>query len=333
MQPLVSVILPVRNCGHYLLPAVNSIINQTLSDLELIIVDDGSSDGALQSLPTDTDRRIKILKNPGRGVVSATNYGARHARAPYLARMDGDDIALPQRLQRQFDFLEYNPDIGISGTQVEIFNEESLLGEGYQHYQTWINNLTESAAIRREIFVESPLPNPSIMMRTKTYQQLGGYHESRWAEDYDFWLRAFECDIKMAKPEGILLRWRDHPQRTSRCDKRYSLQHFTQAKAHYLARTVLKDTPAVIWGAAPTGAQLFDALAAEGAEISAFIDIDPKKIGGRKRGKPVLPWQAAAEINDAVILGAVGSRGARQEIRTHLLAMGKQEGADFWFAA
>ena len=162
---------------------------------------------------------------------------------------------------------------------------------------------------------------------------LGGYRDTPWAEDYDFWLRAFVHHIPMAKPEGILLRWRDHPQRLSRTDPRCSLAAFTRAKAHYLAATVLRQRPAVIWGAAPTGAQLYDALCEYEVEIKAFIDIDHKKIGGRKRGKPVLPARAAAGIKDAVILGAVGARGARAKIRCALQAMGKREGADYWFTA
>ena len=114
---------------------------------------------------------MRILANPGRGIVAALNTGAQLASAPYLARMDSDDIALPQRLARQIDLLERQPQIGIVATQVEIFTDTGTTDAGFRHYQTWLNSLTEPEVIRREIFIESPLPHPSVMLRRSVFER------------------------------------------------------------------------------------------------------------------------------------------------------------------
>ena len=330
--PLVSVLMPVRDGGEALRTAVVSILDQTLEDLEIILIDDGSSDGAVGCLETLADPRLRCYANPQRGIVSALNFAAYRARGHYLARMDADDIALPERLERQLEMLEREPGLGIVGAEVEIFAEDGV-GEGYRLYQEWVNGLRTPGDIAREMFVESPIPHPTAMLSSRLFRALGGYREVPWAEDYDLWLRAHLQGVTMAKPEGVLLRWRDRRERLSRSDDRYDVDRFLDAKAHYLARSRLRNRAAVIWGAAPTGARLHDALEREGVETVAFIDIDPKKIGGKKRGRPVLPAEAAAEVAPALIVGAVGSRGARAVIRAELDGHGMVEGEDFLFAA
>ena len=273
--PLISVILPIRNGDHLLIKAVDSIVQQTLSDWELIIIDDGNNERVLPQLPTDS--RISVVVNPTPGLVNALNFGANIASAPLLARMDGDDIALPERLARQWALMNTNPELGITGTQVEMFSYHQTLGEGYRRYQQWINSVVTTEQIAQQIFIESPIPHPSAMIRRDVFEYLGGYRDLDWPEDYDLWLRAYAQGIKMAKPQGILLRWCDWPQRTSRIDPRYQQKRFIRAKAHFLAKTLLHQRSCVIWGAAPTGALLYDCLNNEGIEVQAFIDVDRKK--------------------------------------------------------
>ncbi len=330
-NPIVSVLMPVHNGGRYLRPAVESILNQSLGNLELILIDDGSSDSATQDLPHDP--RLLIHRQPHRGIVASLTKAAAIAQAPFLARMDGDDIALPQRLEQQLALFDRRPGLGIVAARVEIFRDDGASGTGYSHYQRWVNSLVSPQDIHREIFVESPLPHPTVMIRSQLFHRLGGYRQRPWPEDYDLWLRAWSQGVPMAKPEPILLRWRDHDGRLSRNDCRYDLRAFMAVRAHWLSRTLLRDREAVIWGAAPTGAALCDQLRAAGARVLGFIDIDPRKIGGRKRGLPVWPDSEAANIRDALILGAVGSRGARARIRAFLQSAGKREGIDFVMTA
>ena len=329
--PFISVIMPVHNGGEYLQPAITSILQQNYQDFELIIVDDHSTDDAVSKLQVHDDR-VKLLSANNRGVVSAMNLGAAEAKGNYIARMDADDEALPQRLALQLEYLEKNPDVGIVASQVEIFSDDEL-GGGFQVYQDWLNSVCTPEQIQRELYVESPLPNPSVMFRREVYQQLNGYRESSWAEDYDCWLRANAMNIKMAKPDGILLRWRDHDQRLTRSNERYSLENFMRAKAHYLTQSLLDNRDVVIWGTGPTGVQFCDLLQQQNINVTGFIDVHPRRIGGEKRGLPVWSMDKVTGLRDEIIISAVGSRGARQEIRDELLKKGKQEGQDFIFVA
>lgn len=330
-SPLISVIMPVHNAGEYLPLAVESVLRQSYQNLELIIVDDHSTDNAVEKL-TVSDERVKLVSSSNYGVVHAMHHGAKLAQGDFIARMDADDEALPQRLAVQFEYLQQKPDIGIVASQVEIFSDEEL-GGGFQVYQDWLNSVCSPEQIQRELYVESPLPNPSVMFRREVYQLLGGYHDSPWAEDYDCWLRADAMNIRMAKPEGILLRWRDHGQRLTRLDKRYSLDNFMQAKAHYLAESPLKNKDVVIWGTGPTGVQFYDLLQQHNINVTGFIDVHPRRIGGEKRGLPVWSMDKINELDKEFIISAVGSRGARQDIRDELLEKGKHEGQDFIFVA
>lgn len=329
-SPLVSVILPAKNCGRYLEEAVGSVLAQTFPDFELIIIDDHSTDESIGALEVD-DGRVTIFKNPGAGLIDALNYGAGRARGKFLARMDGDDVCDPLRIERQLDYFRVNEDVGIAGTLVSIFSDDGV-GGGYRVYEKWVNSVVTTEQINRSIFIESPLPHPSVMMRRDVFENLGGYRDMGWPEDYDLWLRAYEAGVGMGKAPEVLLRWRESENRASKTDARYLPLNFMRARARYLARTVIRDGKAVIWGAGKTGASLCRFLEREGARVSGFIDIDPVKIGGEKKGRPV-SGPDCAEWTKELILVAVASRGARDEIRAFLDDAGKKEGADYFCAA
>ncbi len=322
--------MPVRNAGNYLQAAVNSILTQTHKNLELIVIDDHSSDKALQRLDK-TDDRIRILENPGKGIVDALNHGVNNANFDLIARMDSDDISLPKRIETQVDYLLNNPDIHISATQVEIFKDSEHIGGGYQYYQDWINQLTHPDDIAKSIFIESPIPHPTAMMRKSHWLELGGYRNSPWPEDYDLWLRAYKKDLNFGKPEGILLRWRDHDDRLSRRSSRYGKKSFFRAKTFYLCQCY-KNRTFRIWGSGPTGALLHDEVMNNNGSVRDFIDIAPNRIGRTKRNKPIVS-ACELERTDQLILVAVSARGARNDIREYLNQHGFTEGLDYLCAA
>ncbi len=326
--PLVSILLPAKNCGPYLQEAVDSVVDQTYEHFELIVIDDGTTDGSIENLDT-VDPRLRIIKNDGSGIIDSLNAGADIATGAFIARMDGDDICLPQRLDRQVTLLRDNRKLGIVGAGVEIFSEDGI-GRGYRLYEGWINSLVTPEDIRREIFVESPLPHPSVMMRAEVFNKLGRYRDMGWPEDYDLWLRAFEAGVAMGKVDEKLIKWRDWPNRMSKTKPRYSRKNFMRARAHFLGRTVLKNRRAIIWGAGKTGALLARFLRHEGADFAGFIDINPRKIGKLKAGKPVYPPAEAITPDVELVLVAVAARGARDEIRDYLNSAGKKEGADYY---
>ena len=328
--PLVSIIMPVKDCGEYLEAAVSSLISQDYPNIEIIIIDDGTQDNSLNDIPNLNN--IRLIKNHGQGIVSALNTGIAMARGEYIARMDGDDVALSHRISTQINYLMENPEIGIAGAQVEIIHS-SEVGAGYLRYKDWINALLTPDAIQHAIFVESPVPHPTAIFRRDVFKAIGHYHETVWPEDYDLWLRAYQAGIRIGKPEGILFQWRDHSGRLSRVDNRYTNKQFIQAKACYLSQTLLRQRKVAIWGTGPNGITLFDALKEYGVFVDVFIDIHPRRIGGQKRGRHVLSHEHISALKGHIILIAVASLGARPEIHKFLYEQNMQEGHDYIFTA
>ena len=168
---------------------------------------------------------------------------------------------------------------------------------------------------------------------------LSGYRDPDWPEDYDLYLRADALGMRMAKPEPVLLRWREHTQRLTRTDQRYDLARFQAAKAHYLSNHRLRGRgPVVLWGAGPSGRVMHDLLLLEDTPVRGFLEVHPRRIGGRKRGLPVWPIEEIdrmqdAFILDAFILVAVGAAGARVKIREFMQQRALCEGERFLFVA
>lgn len=331
--------MPVYNSADTLEESLRSLQSQTLEDYQLIIVDDGSTDASPQVLRqwADDDPRIEIITSPHQGIIQALNMGIDACQSPYIARMDADDRCHPRRLELQLELFESDPSLDVVSCLVQGFPADQVR-EGYRIYMEWLNQLVTDHDIKREIFIESPLPHPSVMMRADRLKQAGGYQEHGWPEDYELWLRLYGNGARFAKVPKILLDWREHPDRLTRVDPRYSVENFLRAKAYYMGKTILADRDAVIiWGAGMMGRRLGKQLQRVGASIAAFIDIDPKKIGRTLRRRPIIAvddlmnWWG--KYSNPVILSAVASRGARPLIRKQLVDFGFIEGQDWWCAA
>jgi glycosyltransferase involved in cell wall biosynthesis len=335
--PLVSVLLPVRDPGPYLEECIASLDRQTLEDFEVVAVDDGSTDGSAEALDAwaDRDPRVRVVHREQEGLVAALNAGLELCRAPFVARMDADDISHPRRFELQVAEMEDLPWVGVVSCLVRHFPWHGV-GEGYRVYEGWLNSLSTPEAIGRERFVESPVAHPSAMVRREVYQSVGGYLDTKWAEDFDLWLRLLEARVCFSKVERYLYFWREHPERLTRVDARYSVENFLRCKAKYLLSGPLADCErVVVWGAGQTGRRLSKHLLRDGAPIEAFVDIDPEKIGSTLRKKPIIdPDELSALIGrGTVVLAAVGSRGARELIRGRLNAIGLREGHEYWCVA
>lgn len=335
----ISVLLPCYNAEDTLEEALDSLSTQTRKNFEIVAVDDGSSDCTPDILTTwqKHDPRLRVITQEHQGIVAVSNAGLRLCRGSLVARMDADDRAHPNRLELQAAFLERNPEITVVGSLVEGFPGGSV-GKGFQLYYRWLNSLVKPQEIAREIYVESPLANPSTMFRREAVVRAGGYRDHGWPEDYDLWLRLHLAGCRFAKVPEVLLDWREHPDRLTHQDSRYSVKNFLRAKAHYLARGPLQGRDAVIiWGAGMTGRRLSKHLIREGAPLTAFIDIDPEKIGRTRRGKPIYAREQLPEIwnqhQNPVLISAVRARKARPLIREKLTEFGLREGRDWWAAA
>jgi glycosyltransferase involved in cell wall biosynthesis len=328
-MPRVSILLPVRDAATTLGPCLDSLVGQTLSDHEVIAVDDGSTDGtgALLESRAAADPRLRIRHTPPRGLASALNLALEAARAPILARMDADDVASPERLALQAERLERDPSTDVLGCRVELLGGSG--NAGMRTYVEWQNRLVDHDAIVSDLFVESPLVHPSVAMRVAALRRLGGYRDFDGPEDYDLWLRCWESGLRFAKLEETLLAWRDPPRRLTRTDPRYAPERFRALKLETLLRGPLyPGRPVIVWGAGPIGKGWARALAGAGRPVAAFVEVDPKKIGQKVHGAPVLPVERARDLGGAVHLSAVGQPGARARIREEAARLGIVDGRD-----
>lgn len=207
IAPIVSVIIPVYNASKFLEAAVQSISSQTLANVEIIAINDGSTDGSDVILDrlSSSDPRIKVVHTENRGIVSALNSALSLASGRYIARMDGDDIALPDRLRVQSEFLESHLDHSYVGSLFQVIDDNGGLG----HLQRG-----QSATKQTDFSVFPPyvasVPHPTLMVRRDHLIQIGGYRDAfPHAEDHDLFIRLSRLGKARVIPE-LLLQYRIH---------------------------------------------------------------------------------------------------------------------------
>lgn len=335
-------LLPVRNGARHLPECIRSLRAQTLEEVEFVVVDDHSSDGTGDILDAwaKEDRRVRLLwpreaSVPALGsanlgdLVACLERARAAARAPLLARMDHDDVALPERLARQLELMDRQPDVALCGCGVEYFRS-GRVGDGSLRYESWLNALIDADAIEQDLFVECPVAHPTFMMRREAVEAVGGYRDLDWPEDYDLLIRLWEAGMRFAKVPEVLLRWRDRPDRLSRTSPRYGPSAFRRLKVCALRRTLLAGREEVIiWGAGPTGKAFSRALTGAGVGVRAFVDPDPRKVGQEIHGAPVVPPEDVDTYRGIFCLAAVAKGRGREEIRSALGALGWREMLDF----
>lgn len=208
MTPTVSVLLGVHDGAPWIRDAVLSVLAQKLADLELIVVDDASTDETAAILRAVRDPRLVVERRPRGGLTSALNAALRRARAPLIARLDADDVALPERLLRQATFLADHPDVGLLGTAArEVDASGRLLAT--------VAPPTEDTELRRLLIRRNPFVHSSVMIRRALLEETGGYDETfPVAQDYDLWMRISRATRLANLAEPLVVR-RRLPQRVS----------------------------------------------------------------------------------------------------------------------
>jgi hypothetical protein len=199
----------VYNGERYLAEALESILSQSFKDFECIIVDDGSTDRtpAILGSYAVRDARIQIVRQNNRGLTASLNHALRLARGRFVARMDADDVCVPDRFAMQVDFLQAHPDVGVLGGAFEMVDSTGK----FLCTQSMPKGDTE---IRDSLLDSCAFLHPSVMMRTESLRAVDGYRDILCAEDYDLWLRLAET-VKLANLSQVLIRYRIHTEQIS----------------------------------------------------------------------------------------------------------------------
>lgn len=255
-MPKISVLMPVYNSAQYIQQAVDSILKQTLSDFELIIINDGSTDhsGAILQSLAATDRRICLIQRENRGLIATLNQALSLARAPYLARMDADDIYMPERLALQYTYMKTHPATAIIGAAIQYIDSAGTLGR-IKKYPTYVN-------LGDAFFWGSPLAHPTVMMRAEAVRKAGGYpSDFPAAEDYALWLRLLSLG-KIDNLPDVLLSYRVHGTSVSHMHARQQRDSTLRAQALWIV------------------GRLFDAelCRLSTSELMETLDLPPEKV-------------------------------------------------------
>lgn len=328
--PKISVILPFFNAEKTLEAAVKSILNQTFSDFELLLIDNCSTDESFsiaQNL-AKKDHRIRLISEEKSGVANAMNCGLENAQGKFIARMDADDISLPERLEKQVTFLKQNHEIGLVGSTVKYVPHNKNTA-GFKRFVHWVNAFHTPEEIEQNRFVEIPVVNPTILFRREMYEKWGGCFQGDFPEDYEMQLRYLEAGVKMAKLKEPLLEWHDYSTRLTRTDERYSTEAFFRVKARYFEKWSTQHNPfhpkIRIWGAGRKTRQRVKLLENEGLVVEGFIDIVKSKTTKKK----VLHFEAIPQPGKMFIVSMVTNPGAGEQIREFLLNKNYVEGENF----
>ncbi|GAB6060556.1 glycosyltransferase family 2 protein [Desulfonatronum parangueonense] len=341
---MISVILPIHNAAKTLPAALDSLLAQTWMDFEILAVDDGSDDDhgavpgtrAILSEYAAMDSRILPLFMEHEGIVQALNHGLAFAGGEYIARMDADDVCHPDRLRIQADFLRLHPEVGLVACTADFGGSPAHAG-GYKRHLDWTNTLLSHDQISLGRFRESPLVHPTVMFRRRLVEQFGGYRDGLFPEDYELWLRWLECGVRMEKTPEKLYVWNDPPGRLSRTHPRYDVTEFYKTKARYLAQWLTAHNPGhpeiMVMGAGRITRRRAEMLLPHGVRISAWVDIDPRKVNRRVADRPVIHRNDIPPPGECFIVSYVAGHGAAEDITAFLTSRGYSQGRHFLLAA
>ena len=208
-SPRVTVLMPAYNAAAFLPAAVESILQQSFTDFEFLIIDDGSTDESVAVIETFRDKRIRLVRNDiNLGLTASLNRGLELARGAYVARMDADDISLPDRLQRQVAFMDANAEVAVCGSWLEAFDGRLKI--------LWSPPLADEE-IKANLFFESVIYHPTVMMRQPAFSDLPIRYDGDYphAEDYELWCRLSRFR-RFANIGAVLLQYRLHEQSVGR---------------------------------------------------------------------------------------------------------------------
>ena len=229
MNPRVTVLMPAYNAGKYIEAAVESALDQTFADFELLIVDDGSSDDTVSVIQGFADDRIRLVRQEQGGVSAALNTGLQHARGEYICRFDADDICFPQRLARQVEFLDANPDYLLVGSDAEYISED---GEHLFNFSCAGHTHEE---ILDKLYRFCPFIHSAVMYRKGPILQAGGYSLlAHNFEDYLLWVRLVALG-RCHNLDEALIRVRINPA-SATIDEKWRGRRFNHLKQQIIRR-------------------------------------------------------------------------------------------------
>jgi len=247
VTPLVAILMPVYNCQNYLDKAIKSILSQTYQNFEFIIINDNSNDDTEKIIRSFKDIRIRYFKNKKNlGLAQSLNKGIKIAKGKYIARMDGDDISLPQRIEKQVKYMEQNSGISVCGTNAIIIDE-------YGKFNKYDDKPLTNEEIKLNLFFNNPLIHPSVIFRKNVFENYQYNPNLSKGQDYELWVRlSLNPNIKFANLSERLFKYRlyytnERIKNISLYDKIYELNLLNFSKTFDIKCSEFELKSYIVW--------------------------------------------------------------------------------------
>jgi glycosyltransferase involved in cell wall biosynthesis len=318
-MPRVSVLLPVKNAEPFLIECLQSIQQQTLTDWECCLLDDGSSDGSAAILQAyvASDARFRIVPSDDEGLIAANRSLLAAAKGEFVTRMDADDIMPKDKLQKLVNVLESAPPKTIVTGRVQFFPEENC-GIGTRFYENWLNERCDNNDYWQHIWRECVIPSPCWMMRTEELREAGCFDSPVYPEDYDMALRLFVKGFSVQSAPGLCHQWRQHNKRYSVNSDNYGAAAFMQMKWNYWKTLFLQvDTPVKILGTLDKGKLLKKMVEADGLDVH-WLAHKVHIAGNMIDNKTILHYRDYPFSAGDVLISTLSSIDNHSEIYEHL---------------
>ncbi len=315
-NPLVSILTPFKNTEAFLDDCLNSIINQTYTNWELLIIDDSSTDTSYSIVEkfTKKDDRIKLLKNSGNGIIDALQVAFRESKGQLITRMDSDDIMQPNKIEILVNNLLSHGKQHVAIGLVHYFSDEGIK-EGYKNYEIWLNALTKKGSNYSEIYKECVIPSPCWMIHRSDLIACDAFNPNTYPEDYDLAFRFYKHQYKCIPCDDVIHNWRDYSSRASRTDEHYAENHFLELKLNYfLELDYNKNKTLVVWGAGNKGKKVAKTLISKGVSFEWICD-NPNKIGRDIYGCILQSFNYLKQIKNPQSIITVANKTSQKEIK------------------
>ncbi|MGB0403969.1 MAG: glycosyltransferase family 2 protein [Salibacteraceae bacterium] len=334
-KPLVSIIMAVKDTEPYLRDCLNSIVNQTYTNWELLAVNDHSSDATPEILQeyAKNDSRIKYLNSDKPKLIPTLQLGYAQAKGELINRMDSDDKMPLDKIEVLVtEWLKYGKGTVIAGG-TEHFVDEGEVGGGFIKYEQWLNEVARTSSHYQEIYKECVIPSHCWIIHKEDFDTVGAFDPIVYPEDYDLCFRFYRQGLKVIGIDKILHYWRDRSNRISRTWDEYKDNRYFDLKLRFFYELDRdKSRPLVLWGGGRNGKDMAKLLQSYGDTFHWVCDND-RKVGKDIYGVIMQYFSDVPQIDNPQIIIVVSSPDGKLEIQSILNTWNKKSVSDYWFFA
>ncbi len=334
-QPLVSIIMAVKDTAPYLPVCLDSILAQTYTHWELIAVNDHSTDETPKILDAyaQRDSRIKVFHSDRPKLIPTLQIGYAQAKGTLINRMDSDDKMPDYKLQVLVDhWLNYGEGHVIAGG-TEHFVDEGVVGDGFLKYERWLNQVASSNTHYQQIYKECVIPSHCWIIHKDDFEAVNAFNPLVYPEDYDLCFRFYKNKLKVIGIDYILHYWRDRSNRISRTWEEYKDNRYFDLKLRFFYEIDRdRQRPLVLWGAGRNGKDMAKLLQSYNDTFHWVCD-NENKIGKDIYDVRMQHYRDIPEIKNPQIMIVVSSPKGKQDIQKLLDSWNKKPVTDYWFFA